>query len=162
MGKGYLIAAIILMCVGFGNVIAYVATEGVPTESHRVIPPPSEVTTPPEEEAPKITELGKTTAIDQIKAYPEALDAAITQDEHDLSLAIIVPKGTSEARAKELGDAFVRLVKTFGLLDSDKSEPAPGKEIGEGIFNYLITVAYPDQTIIIQGAKVSFATHITW
>ena len=114
------------------------------------------------EAAPKITELGKTTAINEIKTYPEVLDAAIAQDRYDLSLAIIVPKGTSEVRAKELGDAFVRLVKTFGLLDSGKSEPAPGKEIGKGIFNYLITVAYPDQTIIVQGAKVSFATHITW
>ncbi len=116
----------------------------------------------PEAEAPRVTELGKSTAIDQIKAYPEVLDAAITQDSLDLSLAIIVLSDTSEARAEELGDAFVRLVKTFGLLDSDKSEPAPGEEIGEGIFNYLITVAYPDQTIIVQGAKVSFATHITW
>ena len=114
------------------------------------------------EEAPKITELGKTTAINEIKAYPEVVDAAIAQDGYDLSLAIIVPKGTSEVRAKELGDAFVRLVKTFGLLDSGKSEPAPGKEIGKGIFNYLITVAHLDQTIIVQGAKVSFATHITW
>ena len=114
------------------------------------------------EEAPKITELGKTTAINEIKAYPKVIDTAIAQDGYELSLAIIVPKGTSEARAKELGDAFVRLVKTFGLLDSGKREPAPSKEIGEGIFNYLITVVYPDQTIIVQGAKVSFATHITW
>lgn len=114
------------------------------------------------EEAPKLTELGKSIAINEIKVRPEVLDAAIVQKRDDLSLAIIVPKGTSETRAKELGEAFVRLVKTFGLLDSGKSEPAPGKEIGNGIFDYLITVASQDQTIIIQGAKVSGATHISW
>ena len=116
----------------------------------------------PREAPPEITNLGKSTAIDQIKAYPEVLDAAITQDGYDLSLAIIVPKDTSEARAKELGENFVRLVKTLGLLDSDKRGPAPEKEIGEGIFNYLIAVASPDQTIIVQGTKVSFAIHTTW
>lgn len=114
------------------------------------------------EAAPTITEVGKNTAIDQIKAYPEVLDADLVQDGYTLSLAIIVPAATSQARAKELGEAFVRLVKTFGLMDSGKSEPAPGKEIGEGIFDYLITVASPGQTIIVQGAKVREATHITW
>lgn len=116
----------------------------------------------PEEAAPTLTEVGKNTAIDQIKAYSEVLDADFVQDGYTLSLAIIVPAVTSQARAKELGEAFVRLVKTLGLMDSGKSEPAPGKEIGEGIFDYLITVASPDQTIIVQGAKVRNATHITW
>ena len=116
----------------------------------------------PEEAAPTLTEVGKNAAMTEIKAYPEVLDADFGQDGYTLSLAIIVPAATSQARAKELGEAFVRLVKTLGLLGSDESESAPGKEIGEGIFDYLITVASPDQTIIVQGAKVRYATHITW
>lgn len=114
--------------------------------------------------APTVTDLEKSWAIDQIKAYPDVLDAAIAQDGYTLSLAIIVPATTSEARAKELGEFFVRSTKSFALLESNEKEkePAPGKEIGEGIFDYLITVASPDQTIIVQGAKARNATHITW
>jgi hypothetical protein len=114
--------------------------------------------------APTVTDLEKSWAIDQIKAYSEVLDAAIAQDGYTLSLAIVVPAATSQERAKELGEAFMRLTKNFALLESDEKqkEPVPGQEIGEGIFDYLITVASPDQTIIVQGAKVRNATHITW
>jgi len=49
MGKGYLIAAIILMSVGFGNVIYHsIAPPETPAPTH----PPSEVTTPPPAPAP--------------------------------------------------------------------------------------------------------------
>jgi len=114
--------------------------------------------------APTVTDLEKSWAIDQIKAYSEVLDAAIAQDGYTLSLAITVPAATSEARAKELGEFFVRSTKNFALLESDEKqkEPVPGKEIGEGIFDYLITVASPDGTIIVQGAKAKNAIHITW
>lgn len=154
-GRGLLAIAIILMCVGFGGVIYSVATEQGET-SARVASPPPPATIPTEEGASEITEFDKTTAINQIKAYPEILDAAIEQDGKDLSLVLIVEYGTSEEYAKQLGDNFVRMVKTFG------PEPAPGKLIGEGMFNYLVGVYYPNGELVAMGAKVSFATHITW
>lgn len=154
-GKGFLVVGIILMCVGFGGVIHWVAT-GQGETSARVVSPPPSATTPTEEGVPEITEFDKTTAINQIKAYPEVLDAAVEQDDKELSLVLIVEHGTSEELARQLGDNFVRLVKTFG------PEPAPGKVIGEGMFNYLIGVYYPNEELIAMGSKVSFATYITW
>lgn len=48
--------------------------------------------------------------------------------------------GSAESVAKDVGDNFVRTVKTLG------PEPAPSKEIGEGDFDYFVTVIYPDRT----------------
>jgi hypothetical protein len=105
---------------------------------------------------PQITEEQINLAVQGIKEYPDVQDAAVCQEGEKLSLVVIVDYGTSEERAKELGDDFVRLVKTFG------PEPAPSKEIGEGMFDYIIGVAYPNEEIVATGAKVSFADHITW
>ncbi len=41
----------------------------------------------------------------------------------------------------------MRAVKTFG------PDNAPGQEIGAGIFDYSITVWYPDTTIVVRGSK---------
>ena len=105
---------------------------------------------------PQITEEQINLAVQGIKEYPDVQDAAVYQEGKKLSLVVIVDYGTSEERAKELGDNFVRMVKTFG------PEPAPSKEIGEGMFDYKIGVAYPNEEIVAIGAKVSFADHITW
>ncbi len=106
--------------------------------------------------APELTEQQKALAIQVIKDQPDVQDAAVAPNGNRLSLAIIVDYATSKERAKELGDAFVRLVKTFG------PEPDPGKMIGGGTFEYLITVATPDGKVIVQGAKVSFSEYISW
>ena len=95
-------------------------------------------------------------AIQVIKGYPEVRDAAVSRDGKDLSLVLIVDYATSKTQAKNLGDNFVRLVKTYG------PEPSPGKEIGAGTFDYLIGVYYPNQEMVAMGAKVSFSDHITW
>ena len=105
---------------------------------------------------PTLTEAQKDMAVSQIREYTEVLDAAIAQEGKRLSLALVVSHGITESRAKELGDSFVRLVKTFG------PGPAPSKEIGKGTFDFLITVVYPDETIIVQGAKAATSEHITW
>ena len=73
-----------------------------------------------------------------------------------LFLSLLFCWSTSEKYGKELGDNFVRLVKTFSPDDP------PGKEIGEGIYNYIIGVYYPDESELALGAKVSYADHITW
>jgi hypothetical protein len=103
-----------------------------------------------------LTEEEKELASTSIEGYTEVQDAAITQDGDQLSLALIVGYATNEETAKDLGDSFVRLIKTFG------PEDAPGKEIGPGIYYYLIGVYYPDETLVAMGAKCPSCSKITW
>ena len=106
---------------------------------------------------PKIENSKLEIAIAAIEEYPEVVDAAVTKKGRKLSLAIVVYRGTSKTRAHELGDNFVRLVKTF-----NGNETNPGKEIGEGIYDYLIGVYDTNQNEIDMGAKVSISSKITW
>lgn len=105
---------------------------------------------------PQLTAQEKQMAIDTIKEYKEVRDAAVSQDGDTLSLVVIVGYGTSKERAKEMGDNFVRLVKTFSKDES------PEKEIGEGIYDYIIGVYYPNEKELVLGAKSSIARNITW
>lgn len=105
---------------------------------------------------PEIDEATKSMAIEGIMEYTLVRDAAISQKGKELSLVIIVDYAASEEYAKELGDNFVRMVKA---LSEDES---PGKEIGTGIYDYLVGVYYPNEEGVCLGAKVSFSDHITW
>ncbi len=135
-------------------------------------PPPEPTPTPTPtiiEAPPKITEIGKGLAIDEMKGqrYPEVIDADVTQDGYDVSLALIIAAGTSIARAKELGESFLCVLIDHeleeGSLEGKRGYPDwQTKEIGEGIFNYLIILTSPDQTVIARGAKASNATYVTW
>lgn len=104
-----------------------------------------------------VSEEEKNLAIDMIEEYSQVKDAAIVQEGDDLSLALIVGYATSERGAKELGENFVRLTKTF--IDD---EPSPEKRIGEGIYNYTIGVYTPDEERIVLGVKVDFGRSISW
>ena len=73
-----------------------------------------------------------------------------------MNLVLVVGAATSEARAKQLGDNFVRMYKS--LSDDDP----PGPTIGAGKYDYLIGVYTPSEKQIALGAKVSFADRITW
>ncbi len=106
--------------------------------------------------APTLSESAKDLAIDEIMGYPEVLGAAVGQDGMRLTLALVVPFGASESAAKDAGEDFVRVVKSLGL------ESAPAKELGKGDFDYLVTVVYPDETVIVRGVKVSTSPRITW
>lgn len=106
--------------------------------------------------APIITEAEKQMAINVIEEHRGARDAAISQNNYELSLAIIVDYGVSKAEAKDLGENFVRSVKTFS------KDEAPGQEIGSGVYDYLIGVYYPNKKQIVMGAKSSIARKITW
>jgi outer membrane murein-binding lipoprotein Lpp len=108
------------------------------------------------EKVSQLTVEQKELAISQIKHNTMVQDAAITQDGKHLSLAIIVEYATNEETAKDLGDSFLRLVKTFG------PEDAPQKEIGPGIYDYLVGVYYPDKTQVALGAKCSSCRKIAW
>lgn len=95
--------------------------------------------------------------INQIKQDPMVLDAAIVQkSKKDINLALIVSYKTSKGKAKQLGDNFMRLFKS---LSDD--EP-PGKQIGTGIYDYMIGVYYPDKKRLAFGAKVRTSPFISW
>ena len=98
----------------------------------------------------------KAAVMASIKAYPEVRDAAVSQKGDQLSLVLIVGFATNTQRAKTLGENFVRLTKSLG---PDRS---PGKEIGKGIFDYVIGVYYPDESQVVLGAKSRTAERISW
>lgn len=95
-------------------------------------------------------------ASDTIELEIDVLDASISQEGEKLALAIIVLDGTSEARAMELGDNFVRLAKTFGPDDN------PSREIGRGRYDYLVGIRSAGGSDIAMGAKVGSSPRITW
>lgn len=84
------------------------------------------------------------------------IDAAISRDGKKLMLALVVRSGISEGRTRQLGDNFVRLVKT---LEPDDS---PAREIGRGRYDYLVGVRSIDGSGIAMGAKVATSPRITW
>ena len=95
-------------------------------------------------------------SIQTIKQYTLVRDAAIEQSGDQFNLALIVNRATNERYARELGDNFVRMLKAFSDDDS------PGKAIGRGKYDYIITVAAQDGTVIALGAKARTSTRITW
>lgn len=107
-------------------------------------------------DAPQLTDEQKELAIMNIKVYDEIEDAAIVQEDNKLSLALIVGYATNEDKAKDLGDSFVRMVK------SSSGDTPPGKDIGPGIYTYYIGVFYPDETEVVSGAKCGMCKSIYW
>ena len=103
-----------------------------------------------------MTDDQKEVALLAIMEYQMVRDAAISQDGDRLSLAIVVSYAVNDSYARELGDNFFRLVKTFS------EDAAPGKRIGQGTYNYLVTVVRPDSSVIVQGAKSRFAEDMKW
>ena len=105
---------------------------------------------------PRINQKTKKMAANVIENYPLVIDTAIKQEGRDISLVIVVNGSISKQRAKELGDNFVRLIKTFS------KDKVPGEKIGDGIYNYLIGVYDPEENNIVLGTKVYTAEQITW
>jgi hypothetical protein len=134
--------------------------EPVPTATPEPEPTPTlePTSTPvPTLEQPTIEEVGQI-IIESIKGYPEVRDAAISQDDRTLSLVLVVAQATSQSKAQQLGDNFVRLTKTF-LQDGE----APGPQtIGRGEYDYLIGVYRPNDVQIALGAKSRGADRISW
>ena len=83
-------------------------------------------------------------------------DAAILQDECDLRLVLIVNAATSEDYAKDLGERFVRMTKGLG------PGPGPSKQIGKGIYSYLVGVYTSSEDQLALGAKAAGARRIMW
>ena len=94
--------------------------------------------------------------ISQMMEYPQVRDCSVSRDRDNVNLVVIVGAATNEATAKNLGDNFVRMYKSF----SDDDPPA--RSIGPGKYNYLIGVYTPTEEKIALGAKVKAAERITW
>ena len=131
--------------------------EPVPTAVPTATPTLEPTSTPvPTLEQPTIEEVGQI-IIESIKDYPEVRDAAISQDDRTFSLVLVVAQATSQSKAQQLGDNFVRMTKTF-LQDGE----APGLQIGRGEYDYLIGVYRPNEERIASGAKSRGADRISW
>jgi hypothetical protein len=145
--------------IGVGVVIvgSIAAVIFVPEEEEDALDgTPSAIVRPSIPRATSLTDAQETVAVAGITGNGEVVDAAISQAGSSVSLVIVVNRATSVSRAKELGDNFVRLVKSTGPDDP------PGREIGSGSFDYLITIAYPDERTVAQGAKARGAGRISW
>ena len=94
--------------------------------------------------------------ISQMMEYPQVRDCSVSRDRDNINLVVIVGAATNEATAKNLGDNFVRLYKSFS--DDDP----PGRAIGPGKYNYLVGVYTPSEEKIALGAKSRTSDRITW
>lgn len=135
----------------------------VPTPAHTSTPYPTPTQAPTATPDPvqsatlPLSPSAQRIILDEIKAHPRVLDAAIAQDGQTLSLVLLVDYATNEEYAKQVGEDFVRLTMTFGAGIS------PGyPDLGPGKYHYLIGVYYPNETPVAEGAKVDFARRITW
>ena len=95
-------------------------------------------------------------AIQSIKQETLVLDAAIAQRGNRFSLALVVNRATNQQRARQLGESFVRMLKSFS------DDENPGRDIGPGKYDYIITVTYPDETVVAIGGKATISTRISW
>ena len=91
-----------------------------------------------------------------LKADAPVRDAHIGQEGCDLSLTVVVNAATGELDAKELGDRFVRLTKSFG------PGPEPAQFVGKGIYNYTVGVFTAAEKRLAMGAKARGARDISW
>ena len=91
-----------------------------------------------------------------IRGYSWVRDAAISQDGSRVNLVLIVDYIIDPDYARQLGDNFVRLAKTFL-----KDDP-PGKVIGTGKYDYLVGIYYPNEKQLALGAKSRVSDRISW
>ncbi len=107
---------------------------------------------------PLLTASEETLATHGMTADDTVLDAGIDQYRgRTVVLSLVVAPATSPTTARELGERFVRLVKTLA-----PGEPVPGVEIGAGVFDYIVQVTTPSDVLIAQGGKASEHRTLQW
>lgn len=106
--------------------------------------------------SPSISDDDKSSAVERIAKYEGVRDASVTQRGADVYLTIIVDPRVSAPYARRLGDDFVRFVKT------SCNDKIPGKEVGPGIYNYLVSVYYENRKMLVMGVKAASSPRITW
>lgn len=113
---------------------------------------------------PEISQEAIQMAIDQIVQSEYVKDAAVTIKDKTISLAVITSPLVSENYAKDVGESFVRLFGSFTAVTDSELE-APTNDSYGGIYEYynlLIYVGTGTDNIIVSGAKVTGARHISW
>ena len=125
-------------------------TGEVPTPTP-VAPPPTPTTPAPTLAVTPLTlsPEQKAEPVAAIKQQSDVVDAVVDQGEgRRLNLTLTVTNGTTETRARELGESFVRLVKDIGPDD----DPSPDG-IGRGRHTYFVRVNLPDGKTVALGDK---------
>ena len=99
--------------------------------------------------------------VESIMQHAVVRDAALSQRDCALSLVLMVNSAITEVAARELGDNFVRGVKSLGPRGAQ--DESLGIEIGRSQYDYQISVyASSTQEPIARGAKVAMARRIRW
>jgi len=106
--------------------------------------------------SPEITKENKRKAIQKIKEQDGVIEAVILQNDAKVKLVLTVIEATTKEQGKELGERFVRLIKTFCR------DPNPNKEIGKGIYDYIVEVYYPEKKELVIGIKDRLNEFIAW
>jgi hypothetical protein len=155
------VLCVLVLMIGCGIVLAVVGESDTssradlptlsPRPTQRVSSLPAPTTTRPSVNVDAIVS-------EAIQLEPEVLDAAVSRQGSQVSLVLIVGWSTNQARGKQLGEKFLRMYQS--LSDSDDDSPRPS--IGKGKYDYLVGVYYPNETTLVQGAKVRFADRISW
>ena len=91
-----------------------------------------------------------------IEANREVIDSAIRRQGQQVSLVLIVRSATNTARARQLGENFLRMYKSLS------DDNPPGQSIGRGKYDYIVGVYYPNKKPVAIGAKASIADRLSW
>ncbi len=91
-----------------------------------------------------------------IEANREVIDSAIRRQGQQVSLVLIVRSATNTARARQLGENFLRMYKSLS------DDNPPGQSIGRGKYDYIVGVYYPNKKPVATGAKASIADRMSW
>ena len=119
-------------------------------------PTPAHTPTPAQTPTLEVAQEIQTIVIGTMMLDPAVRDAAISQAGRDLSLALVIGPAVNEEYARQLGDSFVRMLKSLSQDDP------PGLSIGTGIYNYIVAVHYPNGVLVAIGAKARNSDHIRW
>ena len=96
-------------------------------------------------------------ALAQMQGHPTVLAATIEQRGRTVALALVVPPSTPVETARELGDDFLRMVRTLV-----PATPVPGGDIRPGDYDYIIGVRTPTETELAVGGRPTTSPRITW
>ncbi len=94
--------------------------------------------------------------INEMKGNDDVRDATVVQDGVNIRLYLVVGGEITKKRAIELGERFIRLAKAAS------KDFKPNKDIGKGIYNYIIQINYPNKRTVLIGNKVCTEKIINW
>ena len=119
--------------------------------------PSTQATVASSESFPQVSDEIKQVVVDYVvESSPMVLDADIHQEGRRVDLVMVVSFAINEAHAHEMADSFVRMLKSLG------PDTNPGKEVGPGIYDYVIGVYLPDRESLFMGGKSRGSSDIYW